>query len=77
MARNNREEVNQQAAGGDRTVYILTSTVTKKARVESTSAEWLVQGTTWRGCLVALVSAMPGAMVWTVHVALPAQSRWT
>ena len=34
-----------------------TSKVTNKAKVESTSAEWLVQGTTRRSCLCALVSA--------------------
>ena len=38
------------------------SAVTNKAKVERTSAEWLVRGTTWRGCLSALVSATPGVM---------------
>ena len=35
------------------------SAVTNKAKVDSTSAEWLVRGTTRRGCLFALVSATP------------------
>ena len=29
--------------------------VTNKAKMESTSAEWMFQATTWRSCLFALV----------------------
>ena len=35
------------------------SKATTNAKVESMSAEWLVQGTTWRGCLFGLVSVSP------------------
>ena len=55
------------------------SEATNKAKVERTSAEWLVWGTTRRGWLFALVSVTPeGGCMWTieweyVHVALPCQ----
>ena len=59
------------------------SKVTNKTKVGSTSAEWLVQGTTWRGCPLALVSVMPGGMAvdYCVYIielmALPCQSSNT
>ena len=41
----------------------LPSKATNKARVESTSAEWMFQGTTWRVCLFALVSAARASII--------------
>ena len=42
----------------------LPSKATNKAKVESTSAEWLFQGKTWRGWLCALVSAIITLLLW-------------
>ena len=41
----------------------LPSKATNKVRVESTSAEWMFQGTTWRACLFALVSAARASVI--------------
>ena len=41
-------------------LHFSTSKGTNKTKVEGTSAEWLVQGTTRRSCLFALVSAILG-----------------
>ena len=60
VSKDDGDAVNQLQAG--RLLTIVTAQLTfqryQQSQVEGTSAECLVQGKTWRGCLFALVSRL-------------------